>query len=393
MMRGRILSKHSIGNFIKKHYNIRLRDILGKSRETLLNDTEIVKCNLCESAERVVIAERDKYNLPVKTTMCKRCGLLYLCPRPTSASYRKFYESGGTKDSSYHRKLSADTVNDLLRGYFGPEFTPKHTEKDAELLLKDKDIRGVKDERTYGLYGRDILDYLSDIIRERSRVFEVGASEGELLLPWKNMYKCEVSGVEPKIQSVRIAWEKNNIRLQQGFSDNPDIPKGYYDLVLNIRSLDHMLDPFIELKRSWDWLKEGGHLFVDVKHFAERIRNSGLEKVIEIDHAYMFSMRTLSALIKKAGFEIVRTESVDVSKIYDPDNNTRELRQLRVVARKSTPPVKVDYPDPLAEASEIILSCQKHELSLSNKLNILKGKLDSLKGRHNITPKIRNIFK
>ena len=52
-------------------------------------------CNLCGRDDTLPVAERDKFRLPLTTVMCRGCGLLYLDPRPTAATYRRFYEKGG----------------------------------------------------------------------------------------------------------------------------------------------------------------------------------------------------------------------------------------------------------------------------------------------------------
>ena len=370
-----------VGDFIKKHYGITMRDILGKFRESLLEDIEEVPCNLCGSSDRTTVAERDKYGLPVQTVMCKQCGLLYLCPRPSSSSYANFYESGGTDQIGYHMKINPGVINALLREYFGPDFTPRHTADDVASLTSDEKIRKAKDIQTYDQYGRDILKYLSDVIPRGSRVFEVGASRGQLLIPWRDIHDCEISGVEPKVQSVCEALENYGIKLFQGFSDNPLIPLGYYDLVNNIRTINHMLDPLSELKRARTWLKDDGYIFIDIQDSVRKAEYRGFTRnIVEIDHPYMFTLNTLSAMVQKAGFELVRAEHVDVSRIYNAGKGRADNAawQIRILGRKTSSVTDCSYPDTFEEASALIRSTQRYtEQLIEKKKNITEKRTRS----------------
>lgn len=380
----------NIGKFLKKNYGITMRDLMSKKREILLAKTEEVSCNLCGSEEKEIIAKRDKYNLPVNTVICKKCGLLYLSPRPNAESYRFFYESGGTEDSAYHIKINSESLKKLLINYFGENFDYSKLQDNFVIRESAKDS---KETAIYKNYGINIYNYLSKFIPKGSRIFEVGASRGVLLKIWRDLHECEVTGVEPKIQSVREAKDLHDIKLFQGFSDNPDIPENYYDLVLNIRTLNHMLNPFEELRRSWRWLKENGIIFIDVQDTISRIAYKGLSNKVEIDHPYMFSINTLTALLNKAGFDVIKAESVDVSRIYNPERKDEGgIWQLRVIGRKSLNPVKFSFPDPIKEMSLIVLYSQKYEDMIISKyehfINKLKNRFDKINKKFKQNKKI-----
>jgi len=49
-------------------------------------------CNFCGERQNFVIANRDRYGLPVRTAMCLNCGLVYLIDRLTADSYSLFYQ-------------------------------------------------------------------------------------------------------------------------------------------------------------------------------------------------------------------------------------------------------------------------------------------------------------
>jgi SAM-dependent methyltransferase len=382
-----------VSQFLKQQYGIGWREISSKLRATLLEELEHVPCNLCGRDAGHPVARRDKYRLPLITVICKGCGLLYLNPRPTAATYRKFYEEGGQQDSIYHRKIDFDSVEDLLKFYYGPSFVMDETARkamaefaanqtidvdegsaearsneqgetedddDAEhetaeegSLFEREAARAAGPKLDY--YGKHIYDQVKDFVPVGGKVFEPGASWGKMLVPWTVLHGCEATGVEPKKEAVREAKERFGLEILQGFADDPRIPESTYDLVLNTRTINHMLDPLGDLRNAWRWLKPGGIVFVDIQDAIREARYEGFERnVVEIDHPYMFSLNTLVAMVQKAGFEIVRSEVQDLQRARDWDTREPQVKQIRIIARKSLNPVPVQWPDPLAELAALL---------------------------------------
>ena len=410
-----------VSQFFQRQYGIGWREISSKLRSTLLEEVEHVSCNLCGSDESSTVATRDKYKLPLKTVICRQCGLLYLNPRPTAAIYRKFYEQGGQSDSIYHRRIDFDAAEDLLKYYYGPDFvmtdearaamakfkeeqaissppaaatdrkpaeeeTSEASDVDAPLDDDDdvapeqaqalaKDLNLNRDKLDY--YGKHLYDELKDFVPVGGAVFEPGASWGKMLQPWKELHGSKVSGVEPKKEAVRVAKENFGIDLIQGFADDPRIPENTYDLVINTRTVNHMLDPLGDFRNAWRWLKPGGILFVDIQDATKEARFEGFElNVVEIDHPYMFSLNTLSAMVQKAGFIIEKKEVTNLQRLRDWDDRPPQDKQIRIVARKSMEPIDVEWPDPMTELADLMLA----QLTFDREQNDLLER-DRVKGR------------
>ena len=111
-----------IGEYLKQQYGLSLREVYSRLRCGMLEDMEHVGCNLCGSDQPIEIAQRDKYGLELTTVMCRKCGLLYLNPRPTARSYTKFYSEGGSEEGVYHVSLAFGNIEGLLMRYYGPQF-------------------------------------------------------------------------------------------------------------------------------------------------------------------------------------------------------------------------------------------------------------------------------
>jgi SAM-dependent methyltransferase len=367
-----------ISAFLRQQYGIELARVYSKLRATLLEDTEKVPCNLCGSDSCVEIGGRDKYDLAVSSVMCRKCGLLYLNPRPTAESYGRFYSEGGSNEGVYHVSLGLQNVESLLRRYYGPEFRMNDAdhrqlqkfvrEKFSEHLgmepdnLEDEDIARALEGKArefeawrYEVYADDLYGHFQEFVPRKGKVFEMGAAWGKLLVPWRDRHGCQVTGVEPRKATVQAAKDRLGIELFQGFPATADIPENSYDAVLNIRTINHMLDPLGDLRHAWRWLKPAGTLIVDIADAVLETRYEGFENnVVEIDHTYMFSQKTLAAMMQKAGFDVVKSDIVDTRHVWWGDKREPHYKQIRIVGRKSSEPVEVSWPDPVDELAGLV---------------------------------------
>ena len=207
----------------------------------------------------------------------------------------------------------------------------------------------------YDAYAEDLYGQFSEFVPRNGKVIEVGASWGKLLVPWRDRHGCEVTGVEPRRATLLAAKERLGIDLFEGFPATAPVPENTYDAALNIRTINHMLDPLGDLRHSWRWLKPGGVLLVDISDALREARYEGFEtNVVEIDHTYMFSADTLSAAVETAGFEIVKREIVDTRRVLRRDAIDPQYKQIRIIARKSVHAVPVNWPDPLRELAALV---------------------------------------
>ena len=370
-----------LAQFLKRQFGMKLRDAYSKLRADLLDDVESVACNLCGSDEYVQVASRDKYDLPVVSVMCRQCGLMYLRPRPSIASYDRFYTQGGDDDSVYHVNLRFGDVEAFLKRCLGADFEmnkaarkaliqyargelAEHEGRAAVSAMSDDTVLGELEHRArawemrrYELYAAHLYAYFGEFVPRGGTFFEMGAGTGKLLEPWRDKHGCEVTGIEPRQQTVKEVRERLKIDLFEGFPGSADIPEGAYDAVLTARTINHMVDPLGDLRHAWRWLKPGGRLLIDISDTIREAHYEGFENnVVEVDHPYMFSLQTLSAMVQKAGFEIEKRDIIDTRHVFWGDRKAAEVKQIRLVARKSLDEVKVDWPDPVQQLAELLAS-------------------------------------
>lgn len=360
-------SNYYISRLLRTIFGVRYRDIVGKWRASVLTEWEEVPCNLCGSERRQKIGSIDKFKLKVTSVICLDCGLIYINPRPTEDCYRRFYESGGDDQGVYHADMSVENVEQILQSYLGEDYrVSKEDWVKVEAYKKKYMDDGDEDAAEFEVReqielslrtAEDIYHSFKDFVPAGSKIFEVGASWGYQLVPWRDWHECEVSGVEPQVAAVQRAKERLDIDLYQGFSDHPDIPREAFDAVLNLRAINHMLDPLNELRRQWKMLKPRGMLFLDNQESLLKARYSGFDgTTVEIDHPYMFSVETLCAMVEKAGFEIIMTSIIDSRHVIKTKNSIPRFRQIRLAAKKSVGPHRVRETDAIDELAALALN-------------------------------------
>jgi len=83
-------------------------------------------------------------------------------------------------------------------------------------------------------------------------------------------------------------------------------PQENFDAVLASHLIEHLNDPASFLTEANRVLKEGGRVFIttpNISGFQARLYGGQWRSAI-FDHLYLFSVRTLTKMFKKAGFKI-----------------------------------------------------------------------------------------
>lgn len=163
-------------------------------------------------------------------------------------------------------------------------------------------------KRTYGRYFAKA--------RARSRdlrsVLEVGAGNGFFLEVVKDAGIEDVRGVEPS--SDAIAAARSDIRpnliadvLRPGL-----LPPRSFDLIYAFQVLDHVPDPLSFVQECHTLLRDDGlvlFLMHDVQSWSARLMRER-SPIIDIEHTYLYSRRTLATLLERAGFRVEESGAV-----------------------------------------------------------------------------------
>jgi hypothetical protein len=81
--------------------------------------------------------------------------------------------------------------------------------------------------------------------------------------------------------------------------------------------VEHLADPLADLKRARELVKDTGFLFVqtqDVDSLARRVLGAKWTHFKQLEHIYHFSRKTITMLLDRAGFEVVRVQKSGAGK-------------------------------------------------------------------------------
>ena len=163
-------------------------------------------------------------------------------------------------------------------------------------------------------------------------VTDIGAAFGMFLKWFRDFFpKADVNGVELTESFVRNAWHLYNIKLTDDFDDSKK-----YDLISSYKSLEHILDPDIELTRYIDALKDDGYLYLSVPIWFRKLNNFGasgwdIEYYYSTNHINVWNLEQFKALVQVCGGKIVKEDH----DIYETTYLIKRDTSLRTSDRSS----------------------------------------------------------
>lgn len=227
-----------------------------------------IPCNLCGSVDIEALGARDRDGRPLRTTICRRCGLVWSNPRPGQDQVRRYYSR------EYRLHYKGQTTPSL-----------RHTARS----------------------GRGALNRyraLAPFLRRGDRVLDAGAGSGEVVYVLRR-FGFNASGLEPDEAYARYAREALGVPVQTGFVQDASFPAGSFDFVTMYHALEHVEDPSAILSRVRTWMADDARLLIEVPNVEARCIDPAHR--FHFAHFYNFNRATLEALGRKAGFEPKQT--------------------------------------------------------------------------------------
>lgn len=162
--------------------------------------------------------------------------------------------------------------------------------------------------RTYGYY----LEKLEGFQVNKDRLLEVGCGNGFLLLKAKEQGYKEVWGVEPSLEAVNKAVEDIKQRIKNTVFKKSLFPKYFFDVICFMQTFDHIYNPNKFLQDCCYLLKPGG-LILAINHNVDAFQAKILKErspIIDVEHPFLYSMKTMSLIFKKNKFEVLKLEPI-----------------------------------------------------------------------------------
>ena len=280
----------------------------------------LAACNLCGSAAFIVITRRDRYGYPAEAHACSLCGLVFLNPRLTSEAYAHFY------DGVYRPLVSA----------FHGRLIDAHT---------------IQEEQRE--YADDRAGFLRPFIAPGLKtLLDIGGSTGVVAAHIAGEFGLAGTLIDPAPLEVAEA-RRFGLETITGLVERYDFGGRRFDVVLICQTVDHLLDVAGTLQRVRELLTDRGRLFIDIVDFrAAYLRGWSVESAVKIDHPYYLTEATMTAYLRRAGFQVLRTayaaDHLHVSYVCAPAEPERIalpgredvaalLREIRLVQNTGAP--------------------------------------------------------
>lgn len=227
-------------------------------------------CNLCgETASKPVFSIKG-YHL----VECDGCDLAYIANQPDDAELARIYSGG--------------------EGYHSALMDPVSAQWAAIARI-----------------ARQHMDFMRQV-PVKGRLLDVGCSTGQFLnLAASAGY--EVSGVEFSDDSRRFAADHFGLSVEAGSIHYTAHPAGSLDLVTMFDVIEHVRDPMADMGAAWKLLKPGGWFVLSTPNIDGLFPRLSRVLARRLDfwphpeppyHLYQFSVRTLTAMLQRAGFTI-----------------------------------------------------------------------------------------
>jgi len=241
------------------------------STPVIAEEKKTVPCNVCGSSlfKPSLLCEGFSY------VRCAKCGLVQMNPQPLQDEIKRRYGEGSGQD------------------YLAYELANEKAFLDLELLaLNDAGFEKFEKELfTNGINAVRILD--------------VGCATGNLLA-FLRQRGWETTGVEINETQAEYGRRERKLDVRKEPIEEIHFPDGYFNAVIASHLIEHLNDPASFVAEAYRVLADGGRFFVttpNIDGFQARLFKGRWRSAI-FDHLYLFSVKTLSRLLKEKGFAV-----------------------------------------------------------------------------------------
>mgnify|MGYP001591880433 CR=1 FL=1 len=257
-------------------------------------------CPLCRGEIMIPNGKIKWLGIDFWYVICPVCDLKFMNPRPTQASYQKFY-----KDFFWQQK-----VRNIGFKQEGQIWQGQIYQWDNDKVWDPEEGRKNKIEKLRTLRFGIITETLSRYITldEDKRILEVGCSFGVILHELNKKYQCEVYAIEPSTEAQEAIREFGNIRLLGSYGEELEsISKSdlKFDAIIFSHALENTSIPFDIMRWAAECLKPNGIVYVQCSNLFTYDQMNPY-------HPYIFSFPAFKVLAEKLGAGIERvTPSLD----------------------------------------------------------------------------------
>jgi 2-polyprenyl-3-methyl-5-hydroxy-6-metoxy-1,4-benzoquinol methylase len=213
-----------------------------------------------------VLANSSRSGAPLRTVICRACGLVWSDPRPHDA--RQFYEADYRVE---------------YKGTYEPR--PKHILRAGKVALSR-------------------LEKIKPLVeRGRKRILDVGTGGGEFAFLLSTLGH-DVRGVEPNRGYAEYSIREYGLAIDVGFVQDVALPAEAFDVITMWHALEHTESPSSVLDRLRRALRADGVLVIEVPNVEATCQSP--KSTFHEAHLYNFNLASLRGVAEKVGLEEVR---------------------------------------------------------------------------------------
>lgn len=221
---------------------------------------------------------------------CRRCGLVFLDPQPSQKILEKHYP----RQQYYSYKGSIKGLSGLIRRF-------------RSYLIKNYYEPTIL-SGTFSLLIHDVPGIPKKPDKKPWKVLDVGCGSGDTLMALKEL-GWDVYGLEIDRNAIRLAKERGLVNIKLGgYEKIENFPNNYFNCIRLYHVIEHLPNPYRCLQLIYKKLKPGGEVVLGTPNAGSMVSKIFGKYWYNLDiprHLFVFSPKTLSSLIKKAGFSQV----------------------------------------------------------------------------------------
>ena len=232
-------------------------------------DRRPIPCALCGGGQFKPFLSCEGFSY----VQCASCGLVQMNPQPVLADVERRY-----------------------RQLYGNDYCVYELKNEAAFL--DLQKRAL-DDAGFDRLERELMEPGG-----KAAVLDVGCATGAMLAFLRER-GWETTGVEIS-PAAEYARNERGLDIRSLSLEDCRFPSESFDLALASHLVEHLNDPETFLREAWRVLRHGAYLMIttpNIDGFQARLLGSRWRSAI-FDHLYLFSARTVKAMMKKQGFII-----------------------------------------------------------------------------------------
>lgn len=235
-----------------------------------MNWKDVTNCDYCNTTEftHYMTSKKSKWfdGKHLKIKKCNNCGLAVASPRPDrNIIYHDFLNGLDSADKAVARKMARPNV----------------------MVVHERAIQ-----------------HALKFQPNAKTLFDMGCGAGTIMEAAKNNGLSAAGNDINKSAIKRL--DELGFETYHGFTNELDLPKNKYDIVINFDYVEHSYEPYMDLIKCNEILKDDGILYLKTLYLdcPDHILKGYAYQLFGQGHYSYFPARTLCSMLYSAGFEI-----------------------------------------------------------------------------------------